>query len=550
MSRSPLLRVLIPVTLALAPLARADYTFVFPTSAADSAAVNAAIPCKSFDEKKGTTTSLSASAGAIKLTATWGEVDEWGAAAGILLPLNKLWTPVDFSNVTSVTFSYKTGDSKTAIEFAPNSTKYIGAATDNGVMMLAEYAGATTFKKVTVAFPDGISFLDWMGKKFPAEIDQTWDDVKTAIKTLQFSPKPVYDAAGSKITGASTATLEIKDVSIQGEVKLGDNWITALGTRCSGSQFAKLDNFSGDVAGLPNQNRQGGYWFAFTDTTSGTAGLANGVSSLLEDENTLQGITYLPGDEANPGVAGITAMLDKGDAKAHPYAGWASLGTGFKDKTTGEDAYLDFVWYAGISFYISMAEGFDEANLTGVTVKVGNKSVGDSVAYSAGVPYAQFNNQQICLDFCQFKQPVWYSSKEGVKPMPLGDIGEINWEIKINSDTVVKAGTSTFYIGNVTFWKGYSGTCPTVTGISPRKMASQPTLVANYASGLVLSYALDGAASATIEVVRMDGAKEASFDGAAKASRATFPMNLARGTYLAVVRNGANRLVAPFAVMR
>ncbi|MEN9355771.1 MAG: hypothetical protein RL318_3096, partial [Fibrobacterota bacterium] len=34
----PFPRILIPAALALAPLAQADYSFVFPTSAADSAA--------------------------------------------------------------------------------------------------------------------------------------------------------------------------------------------------------------------------------------------------------------------------------------------------------------------------------------------------------------------------------------------------------------------------------------------------------------------------------------------------------------------------------
>jgi hypothetical protein len=549
MSRSPRLHLLIPVALAMTPLAQADYTFAFPTTAADSAAVNAELPCQSFDEKKGTTTTLTANAGAIKLTATWGAVPAWGAQAGILLGMNKRWSPVDFSGVTSVTFSYKTGDTKTAIEFAPNSPKYLGSSTDNGVMMLAPYAGSTSFKKVTVGLPDGIAFTDWMITQAPDETEVTWDDVKTEIKSLQFSPKPVYNFAGSAITGAATSTLEIKDVSIQGEVNLGGNWITALGATCSGTQFGKLDNFNGEVAGEPNKNRQGGYWFAFTDTTSGIPGLANGKSSLLEDENTFQGIRYIAGDAANVGVAGITALLDKGDAKAHPFAGWAGFGTGFKDKTTGEDTYLDLTGLTGISFFLSMTDGFDEANLTGVTVKVGNKSVGDSVAFSAGVPFAKYNNQLICLDICQFKQPGWYTSKVGMKPMPLRDIGRINWEIKINSDSAVKAATSSFYIGNVTFWKGYR-TCPTVSGISNRKVGSKPTLVANYANGLVLSYALEGVASATIEVVRMDGSRVASFDGAAKMTNASFPVNLARGTYLAVVRHGTSRMVAPFAVMR
>ncbi|MEN9354691.1 MAG: hypothetical protein RL318_2016 [Fibrobacterota bacterium] len=534
---------------ALAVLAtgvRADYSFVFPTSAADSAAVNAAIPCKSYDEKKGTTTALSASAGAIKLSATWGAVPAWGAAAGILLPINKMWTPVDFSGVTSVTFSYKTGDAKTAIEFAPNSPLYLGAATDNGVMMLAPYAGSVAFKKVTVGLPDGIAFADWMITQEPAQTETTWDDVKTEIKLLQFSPKPVYNATGSAITGAAVATLEIKDVSIQGDIKITTgniDWLKANGTGCAGNLKSVLSNFNGDFTGVPNKNTQGGYWFAFTDTTSGTPGPANGASTLFEDDNTIQGMQFIPGDEANRGVAGITATLSKGDATLHPYAGWADIGTGFKDKTTGDDTYLDLTGLKGISFSISMADGFDEANLTGVIVKLGNKSVGDSVQYSAGVPYTM-NNQTICIDTKDFTQPTWYTSKNGgAKPLPLKDLGKIMWELKINSDKTASAATSSFYIGDVTFW-GAS------VGISNQKVGGKSALVANYSKGLTLSYALEGASAAKIDIVRMDGSKVASFDGAAKASNQSFNVSLARGTYLAVVKGGKTNLVAPFAVAK
>ncbi|MEN9353013.1 MAG: hypothetical protein RL318_338 [Fibrobacterota bacterium] len=310
-----------------------------------------------------------------------------------------------------------------------------------------------------------------------------------------------------------------------------------------------LSNFNGDIGGLPNKNLQGGYWFAFTDTTSGTPGLANGKSSLFEDENTIGGIQYIPGDEANRGVAGITATLDKGDAGLHPRAGWASMGTGFKDKATGDDTWLDLTGLGAISFSLFMADSFDVENLTGVTFKVGNQSVADSVAFSVGVPHAM-NNQTICLDLCQFTQPNWYSRiNGGAKGIPEKDIGKIHWELRINNDTAVRAKVSSFYIGDVTFWNTGRGNCATTSGTGDNP-SRKPSLVANYANGLILSYALDGAGSATIEVVRMDGAKVASFDGAAKMTNASFPVNLARGTYLAVVRHGASHLVAPFAVMR
>jgi hypothetical protein len=564
------------VSLALASASQADYVFLFPTTAVDSAAVNAAIPMRTVDEGKGTTTTLTASAGAVKIAATWGAVPNWGAAAGIQLPINNQWAPVDFSGVTAVTFSYKTGDAKTAIEFAPISDLYPGYRCANGVMMLAPYAGSTTFKKVTVGLPDGIAFADWMFNQHPSETTVTWDDVKSSIQALQFSPKPVYNSTGSAISGAATSTLEIKDVSIQGENNIGGgnvSWATQQGRGCVG-KANRLSNFGGPN---PARNVQGGSWFAYTDSTSGTPGFANGVSKLLGDERTVQGITYIPGDVANPAMAGITANLDKGDAMLHPYAGWAGMGTRFKRTGSDSDTALDLSGLKAISFRLEMDSAFDETNLRGVQIRVVNRSVGDSVHYNIGIPFI-LNHQEICIEGRDFTQPHWYTSKNGgAKPLPLKDIEGFLWEMKINADKTTKASTSSFFIGDVKFWSDSglanlgepavkdsltpdvipprvrpvlppSGTC--TDGISRRMAGSRSSLVANYTNVLVLSYALDGAASVKVEVLRMDGRKVASFEATGSAKNQAFPVTLGQGTYLAVVKGAKASLVAPFVVAR
>ncbi|MEN9353118.1 MAG: hypothetical protein RL318_443, partial [Fibrobacterota bacterium] len=73
---------------------------------------------------------------------------------------------------------------------------------------------------------------------------------------------------------------------------------------------------------------------------------------------------------------------------------------------------------------------------------------------------------------------------------------------------------------------------------------------ANYTNVLVLSYALDGAASVKVEVLRMDGRKVASFEATGSAKNQAFPVTLGQGTYLAVVKGAKASLVAPFVVAR
>lgn len=342
-------------------------------------------------------------------------------------------------------------------------------------------------------------------------------------------------------------------------------WIDSLGKGCTGSSF-RLDNFSGEVAGLPNKNRQGGYWYAFTDTTSGTPGLANGVSTLQEDSNTILGVQYIEGDSVNPGYAGITATLDKGDSVAHPEAGWARLRTRFNDRITGDTTCLDLSTLKGISFGLSMPEGFDEGNLVGTIVRIGSADAPDSVAYGVGIPRSRFNNGTICLDPGQFAQSVL-----------LNNVSGFAWELKIQTSAKT-AKPSTIQISEVKLWtdlpldttinsceKYHSGLgCRIYTTTNPRLVhfcsgahlgvvksggaQGSPLQVVSNMRAIVLNYALGGASPVAIEILRLDGRKVASFEGTASARNLALPMNLARGTYLAVVRSGTSKLVAPFAV--
>ncbi|MEN9353117.1 MAG: hypothetical protein RL318_442 [Fibrobacterota bacterium] len=530
------------VTMALASVSSADFTFVFPTTAIDSAAVNVVTPMRSVDEGRGTTTTLSASGAAIKLTATWGAVPKQGASASILLPMNRMWSPVEFSNVDSVTFSYRTLDPQTTVEFAPISPRYIGAATNNGVMMMAPFASSTSFKTVTVALPAGIAFADWMIIQEPAQSETSWEDVKSEVKALQFSLKPTYSATGGAILGGASASLEIRDVRIW-EIYYGPSisWISKQGERCTG-KANRLSDFGGPN---PLRNVQGGSWFAYTDTASGNPENAKGRSSVGK------GIRLLPQDSARPARAEVTANLDKGDSTLHPYAGWAGIGTGFKRAGSESDTALDLSGLKAISFRLEMDSAFDETNLTGVRIRVVNHSVGDSVRYDIGVP-SIFNHQEICIDNMKFIQPLWYAAKNGAKPLPFKDIMGFQWEVKIQNDKTAKAAVSSFSIADVKLWSdsGLVALGGAVDGISRRMADSRSSLVANYTNALVLSYALDGAASAKIEVLRMDGRKVASFEATGSAKNKAFPVTLGQGTYLAVVKGAKANLVAPFVVAR
>jgi hypothetical protein len=285
------------------------------------------------------------------------------------------------------------------------------------------------------------------------------------------------------------------------------------------------------------------------------------MTTLLQDSNTVQCVQYTPRDASSKGYASITATLDKGDSVAHPEAGWARLATVFLDKVTGEPTCLDMSMLKGISFGLSMPEGFDEGTLVGTIARVGIGALPDSAAYSVGIPRSRFNHGTICLDPKQFSPSGLFDNVSGLA-----------WELKIQTSAKT-AKPSTMQISEVKLWADmaldelhYPCTYVCTPYRQMKRSLSHPCSgsglgvaktggvqgaslqVASKGRAVVLNYALDGASPVAIEVLRLDGRKVASFDGAASARNLTLPMNLSRGTWLAVVRSGTSKLVAPFAV--
>ena len=73
-------------------------------------------------------------------------------------------------------------------------------------------------------------------------------------------------------------------------------------------------------------------------------------------------------------------------------------------------------------------------------------------------------------------------------------------------------------------------------------------LVADYGKGLVLSYRLEAAHEARIEVLRPDGSRVARFEAGSRARRLAIPLELAQGLYLVMVEGGISRFVASVSV--
>ena len=516
--------------LLLAGLGRADYVLPFPAGTyPDSAAVNAVLPSAAFSDSQ-TTTRLSMDRRILRLDVTWGNVPNWGAMAGIRLPFNRRWAPVDFSMVSSVTFKYKPSDAATRVQFAPNSDKYPGALA--GVQRCVTLNGSTSGKTANVPLPTGIDYLDWMVRDHPEDVHLTWDDVAKEVKSLQFQPMPVYNGAGTAVTSKSS-WLEISEVYVVEMIDLVPYliWLSSVGSQCSGS---RLDlGTDGALAGIAGP---GVRWGGYVDTTGSV--FERGLSSLVDVNGDKDPV------ERGGTALGIRANLRKGDAGAHPYAGWAGLGARFHTQAGGDTA-LDLTGLTAVSFRLRTDAAFDRENLTGVLLKLRTPLVGDSVAFFAGIGLGPSVDTTVCVDLAQLSQPPWYTSKAGRTRFDPRSVAGLDWELRISQVAMDTASTSGFWIGDVKLWGTYAA-----SGLSRSRSAAGPSLAAAYAGALRLSYALDGAASARVEVLRLDGSRVASFEAPGSVSGQAFPMMLGQGTYLAVVRSGSIRLVAPFTVAR
>ena len=389
------------------------------------------------------------------------------------------------------------------------------------------------------------------------DFDQDSINVLKHVKRIQFAIDPVYDAeavpAGSALdpdfaATVADATLDIDSVTFAGMPSPHPR----VGMNCVGA-FGLLEDFDSTKTD-PMTNYMGGYWFAKSDTSS-SAPVAGKDSAIgkskvwamgqdTADSNSIWSVNM------ENGAAEMFALLNKGDAKAHPYAGFAELGTGINYRTgrklTGAKAF-EFTILAG--GFDETAVIFDKAKLFGVTFKVGKKNVGDDVAFSTKIAFDNIGigatgmPVKVCVDIDQLKQPAWYTAKNGVKAFTVDSVTQLAWNVSIQKPTDVSAKVALIQVSNVKIY----GIDPDILCVVPWGTPSRcregvkgagargGSIHASYQNDLVVSYSVPGT-KAHLEIVRLDGSKVASFPVSASATNLSLPVALRNGTYLVVVR--------------
>jgi len=200
-------------------LANADYAFNFGVNAADSAAVRAAYGARVTADSLSATT-LSVSGGAFHLGVDWKALPNFGSHAGIVLPID-LGTgkAIDLSQLQSVSFSYRTSDLRSSMEFSMNSPLWTSAQAVGGgrfdrvVRTYAGSASTTMWETVTLDPKVDLVWLLWMTKNHASDTTQSWSDVASKITSFQFDLMPDYNDAGDSIRTASS-WIEVKDIRL------------------------------------------------------------------------------------------------------------------------------------------------------------------------------------------------------------------------------------------------------------------------------------------------------------------------------------------------
>jgi hypothetical protein len=340
-----------------------------------------------------------------------------------------------------------------------------------------------------------------------------------------------------------------------------------------------------DFATKDNYSNFGGYWFAASDTSSEdgkNADSATGGSTIALNGN---GKIWNPivgrGAAALP-IGVLHANLEKNNPNSkytyHPYAGWADLGVqvsmvdGYGADLTGLKA-ISFEFYAGADLTESgvvpptgQAYGWSD-KVPGLIFKADSPEIGSADAYQIEVPVSKAGGKRVCVELDSLERPsnrVKVGDSSAIHFDP-SNITNLRWETRIadQGDSAIHSANVTFGIANVKFYgidsqtlfcslysplMSSSSSCD--DGIKNRSLGESGLRVA-YDQGLTLSYAFQGAEPVEVEVLRVDGARVASFSRQATvANHLRLPIALTRGTYLVNVRSGKSIRSARLAVVR
>jgi len=536
----------VPLHAACPPAGFGDFHATFDTPAADSAAARRLYNASSFSNPA-TSRSLAVVDGALTLTTTLAMEGSatYSANAGIILPLNNLWAPVDLRSATAISFRIW-GNQTYKVNFALGSDIYPFA--DDGVVKVKGLPVTTvpTLATVLLSPVPEIEYLDWMineskypGGTTPVYVTDPSDpqyssalNVASGVKQLQFNIDPTWGTGGKSVTKPTgSTTLSVDDIQIVGYQEYPNIQGVQCATRGPEYLFSDMSAASG------NRNALGGSWYAFSDTVAAGAvpGDANGSSRVVLPEG-----RDAWGLDTTLGAATLVADLDRRAAGAsRPYGGWAAIAT-------------DLPGPSGVNLSQVLAFGFqiktdlDPAKIAGVTFKVHDAITPDSATHQVVIPVRSTcaeGGVYICVDLDQLKMPAFLaklpdgSANPGYRSLDSSKIRSLGWEIKLaNASDTVAAGQS-FSVGPVKFYGQQS-----ILGVRARAERSSALRIA-YANG-VLSL-LGDQGFRTVEVLRLDGTSVAKV-----AATGSIPLDLAKGTYLLRAEGQGRNWAGRLAVMR
>ncbi|MCB9495942.1 MAG: hypothetical protein H6686_03540 [Fibrobacteria bacterium] len=511
----------------LASSAMADLVLgTFDVAAADSTEVKSLYAASSFSNAN-SPRSLAVKGGALELTTTLGmEADPYSANAGIIVPLNSLWAPMDIRSATAITFDIW-GSSKFKVNFAFGSEVYPQG--NAGVVKVSAISVTTAKQTVTIGLNPvcELEYLEWMdnAEKYPNGMDAVYVtsaadpdynskmNVAMAVRQAQFNIDPAWGTGGKSITTPVGATT----LSVDNIVLVDYEEPILQGVNCSSGLPSVV--FSPMTGEFFNQNKTGGYWYAFADDEATGDALGNSKVHLTGDEWEM---------DTTLRAAVLHADLDKMVAgEFHKYAGFAAVGTG-----APEESILDLTGLKAIEFAMMVPEGLslDPTKVGGVHFQVQEQSVPDSVTHEVFIPAKQVAlGEPICVDVDMLKMPAWFRTlsdgtrRDEYREFNPADVVKLNWMMKLNEkDTSALA--QGFAVGAITF----HGLSSLPTSVTPRRAVAS-SFTASYANSILSVGGLEG--YKTLDVLSLSGARVASFQIGTAAR-----IRLDRGAYLLVAR--------------
>jgi hypothetical protein len=170
---SPLLALLVPA-LQITPASGVSLVLgTFDTPAADSVAVKRLYSADAFSNPA-SSRGLSATDGVLTLTTTLGSDSgkDYSAQAGIRVPLNPLWEPVDIRQASAINFRIK-GSGAYSVKVSLGSDLYRGVAETVPIKVTTAWAAKTIPLLPTPAF----SYQCWLDEDGCEEMDATTPEI-------------------------------------------------------------------------------------------------------------------------------------------------------------------------------------------------------------------------------------------------------------------------------------------------------------------------------------------------------------------------------------